>query len=387
MSACSTATPQNSEPAPNSATPEIATVQQDSTKETRNVDIPGLTWADGSPITASKISVTDAKPATAKEITSKRTHKLPDGEVFLGVLEDGRPVVLRENLPYTVDESGKYSQFWPKENTSLTNEDSSWAIQGNTVLALTPKNVESDQQTFATYNESDGVKDFGNLGDILGTASDLVVNGDKVYWAEVNEETSKVLSKGISDTDRKVEAKEAAAVYRTADGIAVLKRKDHLPLEEINQIQGVELLNGTRLLNADSDFELSGFSGDVANPSPEMNGGSIISFEVAQKGEGFDMAVLNIETQKAWIVELPKDSIPFGKATSNSQAFIAWSPEKMEELGELGNEAVVLNPSTGNLSALNSTTDLDALFSNDKALGWTTKDKSGSVSFTTGTLK
>ena len=118
-----------------------------------------------------------------------------------------------------------------------------------------------------------------------------------------------------------------------------------------------------------------------------MNGGSTLSFNLDRGENSFNVAVLNFETKQAWLIEIPDGRIPFGQSTSGSYSFIAWSAQQMEELGSLGNEAVALDASTGELFAFSPKNNFENIFGNDKALAWSTKTSSGSVSFASEILE
>ena len=395
LASCSTSTPEAS-PTGSTATPaspvQTSSPAPSASKSTDEaspemVEIGGLKWKDGSAVVASKVSVKDAKKPQDNEVDNRAAHELPEGEEFIGILDGGLPVVLQDSLPYTVDTAGKYSLYWPEEQRSAVKDATSWQIQEGTLLALTANGSDSETGTLLTYNPTDGLNKIDGVDSVgLGTAG-FVVDSGKVYWAQLGEKTNQVFSAPLSGGKKKVEAKQAAAVYRTGQGVSVLKREDNLPTEKMNQISGVELLDGTTLLEASDGFELGGFSGDGIASLPQMDGGPAVSFSIDLAANKIGVAVLNLQSQKAWIVELDEGRIPFGISTSGARSFIAWSEADMEELGALGNEAVALDAGTGKLSAFTPKNNFESIFANGKALGWSTKSSSGSVSFASEILK
>jgi len=395
LASCSTSTPEASStgsaasPASSAQTSSPAPSPSKSTDESAPelVEIGGLKWKDGSAVVASKVSFKNAEKPQDNEVHNRAAHELPAGEEFIGILEEGLPIVLQDSLPYTVDSAGRYSLYWPEEQRSAAKDATSWQIQEGTLLALTSNGSDSETGTLLTYNPTDGLNKVDGVDTVgLGTAG-FVVDSGKVYWTQLGEKTNQVFSASLADGKKKLEAKEAAAVYRTDQGVAVLKREDNLPTEKMNQISGVELLDGTALLAASDGFEVGGFSGDGIASLPQMDGGPAISFSINLAANKIGVVVLNLQAQKAWIVELDEGRIPFGISTSGPRSFIAWSEADMEELGALGNEAVVLDAGTGKLSAFTPKNNFESIFANGNALGWSTKSSSGSVSFASEILK
>lgn len=391
LASCSTSTPEASTTAPTSSvqtsSPEPSASKPTDETASEQMQIDGLKWKDGSAVVASKVSAKDAKKPQDDEIDNRAAHELPEGEKFIGILDDGLPIVLKNGLPYTVDSAGKYSLYWPEDQRSVVKDVTSWQIQHGTLIALTAGGSDSEKGTLLTYNPKDGINKIEGVDSVgLGT-SGFVLDSGKVYWAQQGENSNQVFSASLADGKKKVEAKEAAAVYRTDQGVAVLKRQDNLPVEKMNQISGVELLDGTSLLDASDEFELGGFSGDGIVSLPQVDGGPAISFSIDLAPNKIGVAVLNLQSQKAWIVELDEGRIPFGISTSGSRSFIAWSEADMEELGALGNEAVALDAGTGKLFAFTPKNNFESIFANGTALGWSTKSSSGVVSFASEILK
>lgn len=354
----------------------------------RRRQIEGLSWADGTTVEASVVSVGDAVKPPGGAISDRAAHDLPEGDQLLGVLSDARPVVLSKGLPYTVDKTGKYSLYWADSKRDAATDDTSWSIHGDTVVATVRSGDGGSATTLMAYDDKDGIqeiKDFQKASD--STSESLVLDGGKVYWSEADAKTYRVVSIPLAGGSKKVEAENAGAVYRTDQGVAVLTQEGPQSEDTMNQIGGVRLLDGTELLRATEEFELGGFSGDSYSPRPIMNGGFTLSFSLDRGENSFDVAVLNFETKQAWLIEIPDGRIPLGQSTSGSYSFIAWSAEQMEELGSLGNEAVALDASTGELFAFSPENNFENIFGNDKALAWSTKTSSGSVSFASEILE
>lgn len=369
-----------------SGTPTTEGASRPAAEQGRQIE--GLSWADGTPVEASVVSVGDAVKPPADAISDRAAHDLPEGEQLLGVLSDARPVVMRKGLPYTVDKTGKYSLYWPDTKRDAATDDTSWSIHGDTVVATVRSSDGGSSTTLLAYDDKGGVheiRDFQKVSD--SNSESLVLDGGKVYWSEADADAYRVASIPLAGGSKKVEAENAGAVYRTDQGVAVLKQEEPRSADKMNHIGGVQLLDGTELLRATEEFELGGFSGDPYSPRPIMNGGSSMSFNLDRGENSFDVAVLNFETKQAWLIEIPDGRIPFGQSTSGSYSFIAWSAEQMEELGSLGNEAVTLDAATGELFAFSPENNFENIFGNDKALAWSTKNGSGSVSFASEILK
>lgn len=350
--------------------------------------IEGLSWADGTPVEASVVSVGDAVKRPDDEIADRAAHDLPEGEQLLGVLSDARPVVMRKGLPYTVDESGTYSLYWPDAKRDAATDDTSWSIHGDAVVATVRGGDGGSSTTLMAYDDKGGIQEIRDFQKVSDSNSEsLVLDSGKVYWSEADANAYRVASIPLAGGSKKVEAENAGAVYLTDQGIAVLKQEEPRSADKMNQIGGVRLLDGTELLRATDEFELGGFSGDPYSPRPIMKGGSSMSFNLDRGENSFDVAVLNFETKQAWLIEIPDGRIPFGQSTSGSYSFIAWSAEQMDELGALGNEAVALDAATGELFAFSPENNFENIFGNDKALAWSTKSGSGSVSFASEILK
>lgn len=369
-----------------SSTPTTQDASPPAAEQRRQIE--GLSWADGTPVEASVVSVGDAVKRPDDEIADRAAHDLPEGEQLLGVLSDARPVVMRKGLPYTVDESGKYSLYWSDAKRDAATDDTSWSIHGDAVVATVRGGDGGSSTTLMAYDDKGGsqeIRDFQKVSD--SNSESLVLDSGKVYWSEADANAYRVASIPLTGGSKKVEAENAGAVYRTDQGIAVLKQEEPRSADKMNQIGGVRLLDGTELLRATDEFELGGFSGDPYSPRPIMKGGSSMSFNLDRGENSFDVAVLNFETKQAWLIEIPDGRIPFGQSTSGSYSFIAWSAEQMDELGALGNEAVALDAATGELFAFSPENNFENIFGNDKALAWSTKSGSGSVSFASEILK
>ncbi|GAA1405962.1 hypothetical protein AUR04nite_16710 [Glutamicibacter uratoxydans] len=393
LASCSTAAPdaaptgaasssaaQSNDASPRSTTQPVGDV--DSQKTTA---IKGLSWGDGSKIEAVELAVDSAVKPADSEISGRAAHTLPKGEDFIGVLSDGRPVVVRDQLPFTVDAEGTYTLYWPNEEIVGDSDTTRFSVQGDLVLAVTSKSKhDKNLSDVAVYAPgADSLKKISNVEN----AADFVVAKDRIYWATNEWSGAQVLSASFADGKPRVEAKNAAAVYNTPQGIAILKLSKEKTESGQSKVAGIELLNGKKLLQAGQDFELGGFSGDGLHNWPAMQNGTSVSFDIDSGKADYKTVVLNLDTQKAWQLDLPADRAAFATSTSGNRTFSSWSMENPEELGQLGNEAVVLDSVTGKLFAFTPKNNFEEIYANDKAVAWSTVTKDGSVSFASEILK
>lgn len=366
-----------------SSTSEERTTSQEAPTQSETRALNGLQWGDGTPIEATVLDLGSAQKPAFDQVSGRHAHDLPAGEELIGVLPTGRALVLRDGLPYRIETSGEYQLFWPAGMTSPSDQASSWSVHDDGVMAIASD--DAGKQTVSYYSGDGNDLQVLNMEGQWPLAVQPVVFEERLYWSEPVGANAEVRSRPLDGSEgTRTEVKDATGVYKTKKGLAVLTNHDGKGVTD-SKIAGMQSLEGTVLFSASKDFEFAGIGGDGSPWTPQEDG-SAISFLMSE-GRTYTQVVLNLETQRAWAMDLPEGRVPYGSATSGLRVFVVWSPEKQDELGQLGNRGVVLDARTGNLSAFTPKNKFGEIFANDKALAWTTVTEAGKKSFASEILK